>query len=191
MSWATLLERFPVFPTFAIVVSSLDERLARGSLVSDRSRYGATLRSARGPGRPTWRTQKSGLCREVCQTSQSPVRCSLEIFPSCPSLSSTCSGRWSTRSAGSETRSRRPARTTPISPQDRHGHGVELVELQRIDVDPDDRLARVDPGVVRERRAEHQQLVGLVHEPPRDPRATTAEHARRLADGYPRSGPWP
>ena len=49
-------------------------------------------------------------------------------------------------------------------------------------------MAGVDAGVVGERRAEHEQQVGLVHDPARDRRAAAAEHA--AASGW--SSPiWP
>ena len=56
---------------------------------------------------------------------------------------------------------------------------VEAADRVGIGVDLDDRLVRRDAGVVRERRAEHDQQVGLVHVPRRDRRAAAAEHAAR------------
>ena len=102
-------------------------------------------------------------------------------FSACQSARrAATSGRWSVAasswpSASPSANSRRD--DGQLAPH-RHGHRVELAELQRIEVDLDDRLARVDAGVVGERRTEHDEQVGLVHEPARHRRAAAAEHAR-------------
>ncbi len=56
------------------------------------------------------------------------------------------------------------------------GHRVEPADRGRGVVDLHDRLPRRDAGVVRERRADDEQQVRLVHQPARDGSAAAAEH---------------
>ena len=85
----------------------------------------------------------------------------------------------SRRAASGVELAREPARGHGDVAEHRHRDRVEAAERVGIGVDLHDRLVRRDAGVVRERRAEHDQQVGLVHEPRRDRRAAAAEHAAR------------
>jgi hypothetical protein len=74
-----------------------------------------------------------------------------------------------------------------------HGHvvHVELAENHRIPVHMNRGLLGCDAGMVQERRAEHQEYIGLVHKPRSDGGATPSEYAdssaahRAKQDGHP------
>ena len=62
------------------------------------------------------------------------------------------------------------------SPSDPGADRVEAADRGRVVVDLHDGLVRRDPGVVGEGGADHDQQVGLVHQPARHRRAAAAEH---------------
>ena len=90
------------------------------------------------------------------------------------------SGRWSTAVEGGsgELAVESPRRDRDVA---EHGNrdGVEAPEGVGFGVHLHDRLVRRDPRVVRERRAEHQEQVGFVHDPRGDGRSAAAEHTAR------------
>ncbi len=96
-----------------------------------------------------------------------------------PSATAT-SSRWSMvfTTAGVRVGEQATGRDTDVAEQ-RDRDRVETADRVGIGVDLDDRLVRRDAGVVRERCAEHDQQVGLVHVPRRDRRAAAAQDAAR------------
>ena len=67
----------------------------------------------------------------------------------------------------------------------RNGDRMEATERVGIEIDLHDRLVRRDARVIAERRPEHEQEVGFVHEPRRDRGTAAAEHtaAERVVVG--------